>query len=166
VFFIMKILADRLKELRRLLGYSQREMAGFLEINAQSWQGYEAGSSVPGGKSLEALAQKGFNINWLLTGVGSIYQEDNSSPDGFDKMVQLVSLLVGCLDYADRFLLLRIIQYIETYSSEKNLSLSPIKIGMISKNVFNSLKTSGVSSDDVDAINKSVVELIDLLKLV
>jgi len=157
-------LKDRLKELRLLLGYSQREMADLANVNMQSWQVYESGSSVPGGKVLEALAHKGFNVNWVLTGVGSIYVDSDPDIDGFDKMVQLVSLLVGCLDCHDRFLLLAIIQLIESYSSQKNLSLSPIKIGMISKNVFNSLKTSGVSSNDVDAINKSVVDLIDLLK--
>lgn len=34
-------------------------------------QAYEAGRSVPGGNVLEALARMGFNVNWLLTGLGS-----------------------------------------------------------------------------------------------
>jgi len=34
-------------------------------------QKYEAGQSVPGGQVLAALAEKGWNVNWVLTGQGA-----------------------------------------------------------------------------------------------
>lgn len=45
-------------------------MAVALNTNPQTWQVYESGKSVPGGKVLEALARMGINVNWVLTGVG------------------------------------------------------------------------------------------------
>ena len=59
---------DRLKIARESLGKSQREMSTLSGASFGVWQAYEAGSSVPGGKVLEALARLGFNVNWLLTG--------------------------------------------------------------------------------------------------
>ena len=63
-------LNDRLKNARESLGKSQKEMAELLGIGLKSWQVYEQGSSVPGGKVFEALVKLGFNANWLLDGEG------------------------------------------------------------------------------------------------
>lgn len=63
-------LADRLKDVRVSLGYTQKEIASAVAVNTSTWQVYESGTSVPGGKVLEALAGLGFNVNWLLTGNG------------------------------------------------------------------------------------------------
>jgi len=45
-------------------------MATALGIGLKSWQVYEQGKSIPGGKVFEALVQLGFNANWLLNGEG------------------------------------------------------------------------------------------------
>lgn len=66
-------LTDRLKKIRESLGLSQREMAEAVDSSFTSWQGYEAGRNTPGGKVLESLANMGFNINWLLTGIGEMH---------------------------------------------------------------------------------------------
>lgn len=79
-------LAERLRAARESLGYTQREMAKAINTNVQTWQVYEAGSSVPGGKVLEALARLGFNVNWLLTGKGMMKQDD----DGLYERIRLV----------------------------------------------------------------------------
>lgn len=63
-------LADRLKQARGSLQLSQKEMGKKVSVSLQMWQAYEAGKSVPGGNVLEALARLGFNVNWVLTGVG------------------------------------------------------------------------------------------------
>jgi len=63
-------LADRIKTARNYLGKEQKEIAKLLDISFRSWQDYELGKSVPGGKVFEALARIGFNANWLLTGEG------------------------------------------------------------------------------------------------
>jgi len=63
-------LGERLKQVRESLSYSQKEMAQAIDTNPQTWRVYEANKSVPGGNVLEALARMGFNVNWILTGVG------------------------------------------------------------------------------------------------
>ncbi|HEY6872918.1 MAG TPA: helix-turn-helix transcriptional regulator [Geobacteraceae bacterium] len=71
-------LAERLKWARESRGYTQKEMAKDASVTLQTWQVYEAGKSVPGGNVLEALARMGFNVNWLLTGVGprKLYEDE------------------------------------------------------------------------------------------
>ncbi|MDD2366295.1 MAG: helix-turn-helix transcriptional regulator [Desulfuromonadaceae bacterium] len=63
-------LSERLKIARDSLGKEQKEIALLLNISFRSWQDYEAGKSVPGGKVFESLVKLGFNANWLLTGEG------------------------------------------------------------------------------------------------
>lgn len=63
-------LSDRLKLARTTSGKEQKEIAALLGISFRSWQDYELGKSVPGGKVFEALVGLGFNANWLLTGEG------------------------------------------------------------------------------------------------
>lgn len=68
-------LAERLKQVREKLGYTQKEMAKAVSVILQTWQVYEAGKSVPGGNVFEALARMGFNVNWILTGEGEMMRE-------------------------------------------------------------------------------------------
>lgn len=75
-------LAERLKIARDSLGKEQKEIASLLSISFRSWQDYEAGKSVPGGKVFEALVKLGFNANWLLTGEGEMRREAQQASDG------------------------------------------------------------------------------------
>ena len=52
---------------------TQKEFAQELDISAPSLQKYELDESVPGGLALAKLAEKGINVNWILTGKGSIH---------------------------------------------------------------------------------------------
>jgi transcriptional regulator with XRE-family HTH domain len=63
-------LSERLKKVRKTLRFSQKKMAKTINIATRTWQVYEEGGSVPGGKVYAALAKLGFNANWLLTGDG------------------------------------------------------------------------------------------------
>src|SRR6266568_9453234 len=65
-------IATRFKVVRESLGHSQRDMAKALNSSLGALQSYESGKSVPGGNVLEALARMGFNVNWLLTGLGNM----------------------------------------------------------------------------------------------
>jgi phage repressor protein C with HTH and peptisase S24 domain len=69
-------LAERLKKVRNSLGKEQKDVADALGISFRSWQDYEAGKSVPGGKVFESLTKLGFNANWLLTGEGNMRREE------------------------------------------------------------------------------------------
>ena len=66
----MEGLARRLKLVRHTLGYTQSEMAEKIKVKYRSWQDYENGKNVPGGKALSGIALLGINTNWLLTGHG------------------------------------------------------------------------------------------------
>lgn len=63
-------LKERLKCARESLSFGQKEMAEALRVGLKSWQVYEQGGSVPGGKVFEALVKLGFNGTWLLIGEG------------------------------------------------------------------------------------------------
>lgn len=71
-------LAERLKAARNFTGKEQKEIAKQLGISFRSWQDYELGKSVPGGKVFESLTRIGFNANWLLTGEGEMLQGENT----------------------------------------------------------------------------------------
>lgn len=59
---------ERLKEVRRKLGYTQKQMGEAIGSSLSTWQDYEAGKSIPGGNALAGLARLGVDINWLLIG--------------------------------------------------------------------------------------------------
>ncbi|MFN2334961.1 MAG: helix-turn-helix transcriptional regulator [Wenzhouxiangellaceae bacterium] len=59
---------DRLKTVRLQLNKTQREMSSLLGIGKNSWQNYESGRQQPGSAVVRALAQLGFDANWILTG--------------------------------------------------------------------------------------------------
>lgn len=66
----MQTLFDRLIAAREATGKSQKDLAEILGISFRSWQDYELGKSVPGGKVFESLSRLGFSSDWLLTGEG------------------------------------------------------------------------------------------------
>jgi len=65
-------IVDRLKRVRKDLELSQEEMAELVGTKFRTWQRYEAGDSLPKLQYLSVIAQKGYDLNWLLTGVGSM----------------------------------------------------------------------------------------------
>jgi len=67
---------DRLKQVREILGKSQRDMASLINMSYKGWQQYESGDSIPGGKVLQSLANLGFSVNWILTGEGEMRTAD------------------------------------------------------------------------------------------
>lgn len=67
----MSSIADRLRLLRIMWGEeSARSLSLSLGISAGAWNVWERGSSAPSAEVLTALAGRGVNINWLLTGEG------------------------------------------------------------------------------------------------
>ena len=63
-------LPERVKKIRAHLGHSQKSMAEALGITTRTWQVWEEGGNVPGGKHIESLVRLGFDANWILTGEG------------------------------------------------------------------------------------------------
>lgn len=60
-------LADKLKKAREYLNKGQKEMAALVGAGYRSWQGYEQGTSTPGGQVFEALVRLGFNATWFFS---------------------------------------------------------------------------------------------------
>ncbi len=70
---ILEKLGDRLKQIRKSLGYTQKAIAEAIGSKLRSWQDYEAGKKVPGSQVIAGLSHLGINANWVLTGEGAIY---------------------------------------------------------------------------------------------
>jgi len=136
---------ERLKLLRKDLKMSQREIAELLEIAPRSWQQYENGSNIPGGKVLEALLEKlNVNINWLLSGNGKMYFKESDVDYDRDLLSQAISTLESCL-------------------VKKGSLLDPAKKGKVAVKLFENLKRSGVQAGNLAMIEREAMELLELV---
>ncbi|HAT50780.1 MAG: helix-turn-helix transcriptional regulator [Nitrospirae bacterium] len=72
---------DRLLQVRKHLGETQRGVSQRLALGANSWQVYEQGKSEPGSDLLRKLANLGFDVNWILTGEGSMLRNQPAPTD-------------------------------------------------------------------------------------
>lgn len=62
-------ISDRLRLVRTRLGYTQKEMAGVLEVPYRTLQDNERALVQPGAATLSAYAAIGVDLNWLITGL-------------------------------------------------------------------------------------------------
>lgn len=68
----MAQLGDRLKAVREFLGETQKTMSRRFHLGENTWQSYELNGKLPKGETLAELAALGIDMNWLLTGRGSM----------------------------------------------------------------------------------------------
>lgn len=61
-------IGDRLREERERLGYSQASFAALDSKSKRSQLDWEAGVAAPNAKYLEAIAEAGADVNYILTG--------------------------------------------------------------------------------------------------
>jgi transcriptional regulator with XRE-family HTH domain len=78
-------------------------MAAKLGVAPRPYQYYEAGTRLPQAEGLVVLAQAGIDVNWLLTGKGSLLREEKaesrSNADNFDEnlwQMLTAAALVAC----------------------------------------------------------------------
>jgi len=139
------MLNERLRTVRNQKKLSQREFAEILGIGLKSWQQYESGVNIPGGKVLEALLTKcNINVNWLLTGMGQMYYRE------------------GDVGY-DRELLVRIVAVLESYLTQKNIIFDSDRKGKVIAKLFENLSKVGVQADNIATIEKETLELLELI---
>jgi transcriptional regulator with XRE-family HTH domain len=78
--------------MREKFGLSQTDMASRVGVTRNTWQRYEKGE-LPNGETLLRLAELGGNIQWLLTGHGSMMVTetitDPTAPSGPDMLAVL-----------------------------------------------------------------------------
>ncbi|MDD2462798.1 MAG: helix-turn-helix transcriptional regulator [Desulfobulbus sp.] len=136
---------ERLKAVRLDKGLSQREISDVLGIGLRSWQQYELGTSIPGGKVLEALHLKlKVNINWLLSGSGQMYFRESDVDYDRELLIQTISTLESCL-------------------VKKGVELDPVKKGKVAVKLFENLKRSGISAENLEEVEREAVELVELV---
>lgn len=68
----MNRLSERLKIIRDHIKETQKSMSKRFNLGENTWQTYELYGKTPKGETLAALAELGFDINWLLTGQGNM----------------------------------------------------------------------------------------------
>lgn len=136
---------ERLKAIRMNKGLSQKEIAETLGIGLRSWQQYELGTSIPGGKVLEALLLKlRVNINWLLSGTGQMYFVEGEVEYDRELMIQAVAALEDCL-------------------TKRGVELDQVRKGKVAVKLFENLKRSGVAAGNLEMIGKEARELVELV---
>jgi transcriptional regulator with XRE-family HTH domain len=93
-------LGKRLRTVRERLGMTQKEFANFLNVGIATVQRYEREERAPSGEFLKLLLDKcNVNINWLLTGEGSMFvnpdlKEIPPEKAGIDKeLAVMISML-------------------------------------------------------------------------
>jgi transcriptional regulator with XRE-family HTH domain len=139
------LMNERMKDVRISKGLSQKEMAQTLGIGLKSWQQYENGSNIPGGKVLEALLLKlRVNINWLLSGTGTMYFKEGDVDYDRELMAQAVAALDDCL-------------------VRNGVELDPVKKGKVTVKLFENLKRSGALAGNLEMIGKEARELVELV---
>lgn len=84
-------IAERIKQIREKLGYSQREFAKLLGIESGSYVGYEYGRRRPPFILLDAISKQfNVNLNWLISGEGPMFlNEQNVIQIQEDELIQL-----------------------------------------------------------------------------
>ncbi|HAC57957.1 MAG: hypothetical protein CMI62_08735 [Parvibaculum sp.] len=65
----------RLVQIRRFLGLSQKEMGKRVGVSGTTWQNYELENAAPNAHVLAHLSGEGFDMNWVLTGMGEMRAE-------------------------------------------------------------------------------------------
>jgi len=98
---------------------TQVKFAKALGTTPQSWQVYEYGTSIPGGKVLESLSRMGFDVNWILTGEGEMKRGDIQQQNQPVQQSEFITPTVECFE-----LLKMILSVIDTIESEYSSNLS------------------------------------------
>ena len=87
------MISERLKEARKQLGVTQKKFAEIAGLPLPSHKDYISGKTMPGGDALIGYSKAGININWLLTGVGTMFTSRNEvDPEIMDEiLIKLIS---------------------------------------------------------------------------
>lgn len=61
-------IGSRLKRVREMLGFTQKDMANFVGCSLRSWASYENNENLPGGDVIKRIADAEIDLNWLISG--------------------------------------------------------------------------------------------------
>jgi transcriptional regulator with XRE-family HTH domain len=138
-------LGSRLNQIRKDNGLSQQAFAAMLNTSSGYISEIEQGKKMPGSEFLLSLWRVfGVDLNWFLAGE--------------EKGVAAKSEI----EY-DRELLIQAIAAMESCLNKKGIELDPTKRGKVAVKLFENLKRSGVSAENLEMIEREAVELLDLV---
>ena len=73
-----EILTKNTKSVRQYFNLSIARFAAEIDVPAMTLTSYERGERTPSAKFFVQLHKKGINLNWLVSGVGNMFVNDNS----------------------------------------------------------------------------------------
>lgn len=117
---------ERLAAVRTKLGETQKSMSLRFGLGVSTWQGYELEGRMPKTETLTALADLGFNVQWLLTGHGSMMVGDQtvSTPISAEPEAAPIKEL-------DDELMARVVDTIARAYKDAGVTLAPMDLGRL-----------------------------------
>jgi transcriptional regulator with XRE-family HTH domain len=138
-------LGNRLNLIRKGKGLSQQAFAAMLDTSSGYISEIEQGKKMPGSEFLLSLWRVfGVDLNWFLTG-------EEKEAAGKNE-----------IDY-DRELLIQAIKMIEECLAKKSITPEPEKRSRVAVKLYENLIKSNVTPDDLKAIEKEALELLELV---
>jgi transcriptional regulator with XRE-family HTH domain len=138
-------LGNRLNQIRKDRALSQQAFAAMLDTSSGYISELEQGKKMPGSEFLLSLWRVfSIDLNWFLTGEGKEATGKNE------------------IEY-DRELLIQAIKVMEECLARKGVAPGPEKRSKLAVKLYESLVKHDVSQDDLGAIEKEALELLDLI---
>jgi transcriptional regulator with XRE-family HTH domain len=102
---LKKEIGDRMREVRKTLGYTQEKMVEFFDIGRANYSRIEKGEVWPGANILHTLRTK-FNISldWLITNTGKMFPQEREKKVyderkvDFGEYFEEVEELLSCIE--------------------------------------------------------------------
>ncbi len=102
---LKKAIGQRMRKIRKALGYTQEKMVSFFDIGRANYSRVENGEVFPGVKILYTLREK-FNVSldWLITNTGKMFIRDRERKEYNDKIYfgQYTEEIRELLSYVER----------------------------------------------------------------
>lgn len=118
-------LGDRLKTVREFLGETQKTMSRRFRLGENTWQSYELNGKLPKGETLSELAALGIDMNWLLTGRGTMRTASGRPDSGDGDHPSPPPEASSCRPVLDLALLSEAVTLVEQGLAEQGCRLSP-----------------------------------------
>lgn len=102
---LKKAIGQRMRNIRKALGYTQEKLVSFFDIGRANYSRIEKGEVFPGVKVLYTLREK-FNVSldWLITNTGKMFTRDQERKECNDKIYfgQYTEEIRELLSYVER----------------------------------------------------------------
>jgi transcriptional regulator with XRE-family HTH domain len=138
-------LGNRLNQIRKDKGLSQQAFAALLDTSSGYISEIEQGKKMPGSEFLLSLWRVfSVDLNWFLTGEEKEAAGKNEIEYDRELLIQAIKLMEECL-------------------VKKGITPEPRKRSRVTVKLYENLMKSNVTHDDLKAIEKEALELLELI---